>query len=96
MAFGVMAALQRRAQEGGSWHVQVSLAQTAHWLQSLGRITNGFSIRDQDQSDVQEYLETQPSGFGALTSIKHAGILSHTPASWTLPSSLLGSNLPHW
>ena len=35
-AFGAMAALTRRATEGGSWHVRVSLAQTGRWLQSFG------------------------------------------------------------
>ena len=32
MAFAAQAALARQATEGGSWHVRVSLAQTAHWL----------------------------------------------------------------
>jgi len=80
LAFGVMAALLRRAHEGGSWHVQVSLAQTSHWLQSLGRINNGFALPDQTQDDIQKHLETQPSGYGALTSLRHAGILAKTPA----------------
>ena len=43
MAFGAMMALLRKAQEGGSWHVRVSLAQTGHWLTSLGRLDNGFA-----------------------------------------------------
>jgi len=30
MAFGAMMALARKAEEGGSWHVRVSLAQTGH------------------------------------------------------------------
>ena len=30
------------AKEGGSWLVQVSLARTALWLRSLGRVENGF------------------------------------------------------
>ena len=38
MAFAAMAALIRRAERGGSWHVRVSLAQTAAWLRGLGRI----------------------------------------------------------
>ena len=38
MAFGAMTALARRATEGGSWHVRVSLAQTGHWMRGLGRI----------------------------------------------------------
>ena len=37
MAFGAMTALARRATQGGSWHVRVSLAQTGHWLRGLGR-----------------------------------------------------------
>lgn len=37
-AVGVLAALLRRIREGGSWHVEVSLAATAAWLSSLGRI----------------------------------------------------------
>jgi hypothetical protein len=37
-AAGALAALLRRIREGGSWVVQVSLASTAMWLQSLGKI----------------------------------------------------------
>jgi len=40
-AAGAMAAVLRRIREGGSWHVQVSLAATAAWLSSLGRIAAG-------------------------------------------------------
>jgi hypothetical protein len=28
--------LVRQARDGGSWHMNVSLAQTGHWLRSLG------------------------------------------------------------
>ncbi len=45
LAFAVMAALVRRAEEGGSWHVRVSLAQTGHWLRQLGRI-DGMACPD--------------------------------------------------
>jgi crotonobetainyl-CoA:carnitine CoA-transferase CaiB-like acyl-CoA transferase len=36
-AFGTLHALRRRAVEGGSWRVRLSLARTALWLDSLGR-----------------------------------------------------------
>ena len=36
-AFGAMVALQLRAREGGSYHVELSLAQTGRWLTSLPR-----------------------------------------------------------
>ena len=38
MAFGTMVALARRAREGGSWHVRISLAQTGRWLVSRGQV----------------------------------------------------------
>src|SRR5882672_9196958 len=38
MAFGAMVALARRAREGGSWLVRISLAQTGHWLVSRGEV----------------------------------------------------------
>ncbi len=45
MAFGAMMALARKAQEGGSWHVRVSLAQTGHWLTQLGRVAGWLRLR---------------------------------------------------
>lgn len=39
-AAGVIAALRRRAKEGGSYHVRVSLARAAMWYQSLGVFPN--------------------------------------------------------
>ena len=47
MAFGAMMALARKAREGGSWHVRVSLAQTAHWLTQLGRLARLSLSRSQ-------------------------------------------------
>ncbi len=35
---GVIAALRRRAREGGSYHVRVSLARCATWFRSLGQV----------------------------------------------------------
>ena len=68
MAFGAMTALARRAREGGSWHVQLSLARTAQWLRSLGRVENGFACPDPSEDDVPESMEESPSGVRALAS----------------------------
>ena len=38
MAFGAMVALARRAREGGSWLVRISLAQTGRWLVDRGEV----------------------------------------------------------
>src|SRR5690606_24907529 len=48
LALGALGALRRRAVEGGSWHVSVSLAATGQWLRSLGRLQNGHATPDID------------------------------------------------
>ncbi len=96
MAFGAMTALARRAREGGSWHVRVSLARTGQWLRSLGRVEGGFATPDPSAEDVADLLEETPSGFGRLRAVRHAAILSETQAGWTRPSVPLGSDSPVW
>jgi crotonobetainyl-CoA:carnitine CoA-transferase CaiB-like acyl-CoA transferase len=96
MAFGAMTALARRAREGGSWHVQLSLARTAQWLRSLGRVENGFGCPDPSLDDVRDLMEESPSGFGRLQAVRHPAALSQTPARWARPSVALGTDPPTW
>lgn len=96
LAFGAMAALHRRALEGGSWHVRVSLAQVGQWLRGLGCVPDGLKAPEQKIDDVADLLEAVPSGFGMLTVVRHAAQLSETPARWTLPSEPLGTHAPEW
>ena len=93
MAFGAAAALRRQQREGGSWHVQVSLAQTGHWLRSLGRVADGFSVQ---APSLEPWLESTPSGFGELRALRHSANLSRTPAAWLRPSVPPGHSQPHW
>jgi crotonobetainyl-CoA:carnitine CoA-transferase CaiB-like acyl-CoA transferase len=93
IAMCVSAALIRQQREGGSWHVRLSLAQTGHWLRSLGRIENGFSVA---MPNVDPYLEMMSSGFGELTAVSHSAQLSRTPAAWMRPSMPPGSHQPIW
>ena len=95
MAFAAMSALARRAQEGGSWHVRVSLAQTGHWLRSLGRI-DGLSCPDPGFEEVSDRLEDRDFGFGRLTAVRPAAVMSETPPRWTRPSVPLGTHPPAW
>ena len=96
MAFGALAALARRATEGGSWRVQVSLARTGAWLRGLGRVEDGFACADPTFEDVADLLEEAPSGFGRLLAVRHAARMSETPARWALPSMPLGTHPPAW
>ena len=96
MAFGAMMAKARQSQEGGSWHVRVSLAQTGQWLWNLGRVADGFKTVDLPGETVTPFMEEVDSGFGALRSVRHAAQLSKTPAFWARPAMPLGSHPPQW
>jgi crotonobetainyl-CoA:carnitine CoA-transferase CaiB-like acyl-CoA transferase len=95
MAFAAMTALARRAREGGSFHVRVSLAQTGTWLRRLGRI-DGVACPDLSIDDVQDRLEDSASGFGRLTAVRHSATMSETPPRWARPSVPLGTHPPAW
>jgi crotonobetainyl-CoA:carnitine CoA-transferase CaiB-like acyl-CoA transferase len=76
-AYGAMVGLRRRALEGGSWWVRVSLCRTAMWLQDSGEasdLTSDFSPTEaygyrqsvQCPYGVFEYLRS-PVDLGALS-----------------------------
>ncbi|BAT59081.1 formyl-coenzyme A transferase [Variibacter gotjawalensis] len=96
LAFGAMTALKRRVEHGGSWHVRVSLAGVAHWLRGLGRLPNGFAAPDPTFEDAAPYLEKTASPFGEITAVRHAGILSQTPAYWAQSTVPLGTDTAEW
>ena len=96
LGFGTLAALHRRAIEGGSWHVEVSLARTGNWIRGLGRVPGGFACPDSMQGDIAEFLEDSDSGFGRLTAVRHAACLAETPARWDRPAVPLGTHPAAW
>ncbi|MBU2533535.1 MAG: CoA transferase, partial [Alphaproteobacteria bacterium] len=79
MAMGAMAALHKRATEGGSWRVRIALARTGRWLQSLGRIDNGFGHDAPSHQQLTDLMTTIPSAYGDLSVIRHPIRLSETP-----------------
>jgi len=98
-AFGVMEALRRRANEGGSWLVRVSLAQTAHWLKRLGRFGTSEDARDlpdPELSDVMDLTMQTETKFGSIVHLAPAVTLSETPAYWASPPVPLASHAPVW
>lgn len=94
MAFGAAAALWRQQREGGSWHVQVSLAQTGHWLRGLGRIDQGLTAA---QPDFAPYLDGGgASGFGHLLAVRPSIGLARTPVGFDRPSVPPGTDTAAW
>lgn len=95
LALGIMTALARRSQEGGSWLVKVSLARTGHWLRSLGR-QDALQTPDMERETLAEMLEESDSPFGRLSAIAHAGRIEGAAPHWDLPAVPLGSHPPRW
>ncbi|WCM19102.1 CoA transferase [Paraburkholderia bryophila] len=95
-AFGAMVALARRATEGGSWHVRVSLAQTGRWLQSFGQIADGWKAPDVSIDEVSDCLATVASDFGRVLGVLPAEELDETPAFFALPPARLGAHDASW
>jgi crotonobetainyl-CoA:carnitine CoA-transferase CaiB-like acyl-CoA transferase len=95
-AFGAMAALLRRANEGGSWHVRVSLAQTGRWLQSFGTLDEGWRAPDISLDDVRDALQTMDSPFGRVLAAAPAETMSETPPRFDRPPVPIGTDEPHW
>ncbi|VTU24823.1 CoA transferase [Variovorax sp. RA8] len=93
IAMGAAAALWRQQREGGSWHVQVSLAQTGQWLRGLGRIPGGFEM---PRPKIEPWLESAASGFGELRSMRLSARLARTPLAWRWPSMPPGSHPARW
>jgi crotonobetainyl-CoA:carnitine CoA-transferase CaiB-like acyl-CoA transferase len=94
-AFGATMALRRRAEEGGSWLVRVSLAQTRNWLTGLGRAASP-DIPMPGNEDFNECFDRMESAFGSLRYISPAMRLSATPPAWERPPSPLGIHPPIW
>ena len=77
-ALGVLAALLRRAREGGSWRVRVSLAKTA--MLGTQFASNHEPAIPIDETELERYLIDQDSPIGLLTRVAPAVQLEKTPA----------------
>lgn len=95
-ALGVLRALERRAREGGSWQVRVSLARTAMWLQSLPRVSPDAKPSGLDVAVLQEHQIEMETFWGKLLRLGPVLRMSETPPRWTLPPVPLGHHPPSW
>ncbi len=95
-ALGVEMALLRRAAEGGSYHVRVSLCRTAMWLQDQGTLPRQTPPVAIPFPVAQDYLLTAPSPFGELTYLAPVLSYERTPSAWDLQTGPLGSSPLEW
>lgn len=96
-AAGATAALVRRAREGGSYRVKVSLTRSAMYVASLGEVDPGAA------GSSEEHTLREPAGIrsatplGQLLALAPSVAFSRTPARWEDPLLVpRGSSAPAW
>ena len=95
-AYGVLLALARRAREGGSYHVRVSLCQSGMFIYRQGQ--TGAVQPDMDLS-ADELATMHIDSQTADGPLRHLGPvlnLSETAPHWTRPTPVLGGDRPEW
>jgi crotonobetainyl-CoA:carnitine CoA-transferase CaiB-like acyl-CoA transferase len=99
MAFGAMAALLRRTQEGGSWLVRISLAQVGKWILDLGEVPRS-ALSDVPAeftpAELERWSTVSQTPSGPLRHLKPVVALAETPPFWQRPSVPLGYHPPVW
>ncbi len=98
-AAGAMAALARRADEGGSWLVRVSLARTARWLAAQPPVPAEEALaapRELPDDVLARLMTTSRSPAGVLHHLAPALRLSETPPHWRRPAVPLDHDAPIW
>jgi crotonobetainyl-CoA:carnitine CoA-transferase CaiB-like acyl-CoA transferase len=93
MAFGAMAGLARRATEGGSWLVRVSLARTGKWIVDRGTVEGFASVPAELPGEELQELLVQTQRFTHLRPVLE---LSETPPYWERPPTPLGTHPAQW
>jgi crotonobetainyl-CoA:carnitine CoA-transferase CaiB-like acyl-CoA transferase len=94
MAFGALVALARRATEGGSWLVRVSLARTGKWIVDRGIVTDFASVGG--EPDVGNLLIETRSPVGMVQHLRPILQLSETMPYWERPPVPLGTHPARW
>ena len=101
LAAGIAMAVYKRASEGGSWEVQVSLAAVMKYLRSLGQYPGdeGFActnVLNMASEEADEFRETRSTGLGMLHAVRHAATVENRLPGWDHMPKPLGSDEPKW
>ncbi len=95
-AAGMMIALLRRAKEGGSYHVKISLAKSAMWVQDLGLIEKKLYLQCPSSDNYPLKLITKPTTYGDITQLAPAVQFSNMPESNLTLMQPFGADRPVW
>lgn len=97
---GTLAALRRRAVEGGSYKVTVSLGRTVLWLLSLGIFDKAYAHETAGSDEAHTYPDpeqfTADTPVGRYTGVTEMVDMSATPGEYRFPLLPIGSSQPVW
>jgi len=97
---GILTALRRRAIEGGSYRVVVSLTRTVLWLLSLGIFDKAYAKAIADSTDEHTYIApdlfTAETPLGTYQGMTDQIVMSRTPGSFRTVLAPRGSSKPEW
>jgi len=97
---GILQALKRRAVEGGSYKVVVSLSKVTLWLMSMGIFDKAFAQAIAGSSDEHTYVH--PDQFSAVTplgiykGVTEQVVMSETPGRYRFVLEPRGAAQPNW
>ena len=97
-AFGAMVALKRRAIEGGSYLVRVSLARTGRWVTAYPHVAKDeqASTPPIPQERIEQLLVSTETPYGRLRHLGPVVEMSETPARWERPTVPYNHDRPVW
>jgi crotonobetainyl-CoA:carnitine CoA-transferase CaiB-like acyl-CoA transferase len=96
-AVGAMVALRRRAVEGGSWAVRVSLTRTAMWVRSLGLDADRPGrTRSLSADEITGWSVRAETGFGPASHLRFPVKMSATQPGWRRPTVPQGTHPAAW
>jgi crotonobetainyl-CoA:carnitine CoA-transferase CaiB-like acyl-CoA transferase len=99
MALGAMAALHRRATEGASWHVRVSLARVGQWIVERGLVApadEAATPRELAPDVIASLCMQRVTPSGTISHLMPVVGMSETPCFWARPSALPGTHKAAW
>lgn len=93
---GAMAALLMRAKHGGSYHVKVSLARTAMWVQDLGYIADTVYGGMPEKDEYPTSLHSFDTACGKVTELVPAVTFDKMPRKDLTLLQPFGADAPGW
>jgi len=99
-AFATLVAVERRATEGGTYTVDLSLAQTGRYLEHRLTQTDTAAARARPAEPSEELVQRlsieRDTEFGHLRYLAPVARLSKTPTGWVLPTVPADHDEPRW